>query len=253
MILKRDEFIQLMFPYSFTSEAMKYINKEIEKIIQSFQISLSSRVLNSFCNVGAHAIALANKGFDVVARDNLSCLDLARQQSQEKNLKIKWEKKDCTEKYEQKFNYIFNLGYSFGFFENIDQDKKVLCNLLEHLKPGGMIFLQIIGRDLLEKYFKPKFWIKHDDNSYLLNERHLDYTNGWLEEHYTYIKGSKVEEFKFGSKVYYPHEIAEILEKCGFKNVKTYGSLDKSSYEDQSECLFLCAQKEISQSNFIRC
>ncbi|MDZ7694741.1 MAG: class I SAM-dependent methyltransferase [Balneolaceae bacterium] len=56
------------------------------------------------------------------------------------------------------FDYVTILGNSFGYFETLDDDIKILKEIFRVLKRGGKVLLDIADGDYLRKNFSPRSW-----------------------------------------------------------------------------------------------
>jgi hypothetical protein len=139
----------------------------------------------------------------------------------------------------------------FGSFEDEGMNKKILSNFYKSLVPGGKVIFQLMGRDLIEKYFHPKYWVKLEENCFLMNERHLD-LHGWLQENFFLLKEGNIKDFHYGQRIYYPEQFTDILKESGFKNVHFFGDSLGNPYNDCASALFAAAEK-LSEVHFIRC
>lgn len=247
----REEFIQDMLDYAFTSKSLEEVKEEVVKLISHHTLNHSHRLLDiSYCG-GIYGAEFAKQGFNVTICEPLQ-LSIERQSSMPKSLK--WiHQKPLELRNLEKFDLIINLNYEFGAFSDETTDQKLLSVLYSHLAPGGKLIMRLIGRDLLEKYFQPKFWVEHPDGSFLLNHRILDYDTGWLEDNYTWVKETLVKKYQCGMRLYYPIQLDNLLEQANFKSVALYGDIDKRPYDEKAKCMLVTAEKKEMSNTFIRC
>ena len=117
--------------------------------------------------------------------------------------------------------------------------------------PNGKLVMQLIGRDVLETYFHPKYWTELEDGSFLLNERSLD-LDGLLEENYVLLQEREVKRFKLEQHVYYSGELVDLLEECKFKKIRVFGDLEGGPYDARSNSLYVVAEK-LTEEFLLRC
>lgn len=252
----RNAFIKAMLPYAYDKEGVDEASETVSALIKLSGLSQSSKVLDIPSFGGVYALALAKQGFHVTSCDEISeSLQLGKEQALKQKLQVDWiEQNPFHFKKANFFKGVFSLGYSFGDYENREMDNMMLSNVYQSLNNGGKLVLQIIGRDILEKYFTPKFWIEQSDGSFLLNERQIDYSSGLLTENYTFLKGGDVSRFVYGRKLYYPDEIRSLLASHGYRGIKIFGNLQGNEYDDQAKSLIVIAEKIVQETNnFIRC
>ena len=95
-----------------------------------------SRILDLACGRGRHSIFLNAIGYDVVGAD-LSSQSIAYA-SQFANESLDFRIHDMCEPFGEKFDAIFNLFTSFGYFENENDNLRTLKAIYEDLDDDGI-------------------------------------------------------------------------------------------------------------------
>ncbi|MGV3459434.1 MAG: class I SAM-dependent DNA methyltransferase [Flavobacterium sp.] len=103
-----------------------------------------AKILDLACGKGRHSIYLNKIGYDVTGAD-LSENSIAEAKKQE-NSKLHFTVHDMREPFNEKFDAIFNLFTSFGYFEN-DSDNlltlKAICESLGEYGFGVIDFMNV--------------------------------------------------------------------------------------------------------------
>ncbi|MGV9002925.1 class I SAM-dependent methyltransferase [Flavobacterium sp.] len=102
-----------------------------------------SKVLDLACGKGRHSIYLNQLGFDVIGAD-LSENSIA-EANINANENLHFIVHDMREPYEEKFDAIFNLFTSFGYFENEEGDLKTLIAIRESLSDYGFAVIDFMN------------------------------------------------------------------------------------------------------------
>ncbi|WP_395044306.1 class I SAM-dependent methyltransferase [Flavobacterium sp.] len=102
-----------------------------------------AKVLDLACGKGRHSIYLNQLGFDVIGAD-LSENSIS-EASKNTNESLHFEVHDMREPFEGKFDAIFNLFTSFGYFENNDDDLKTLIAIKESLSEYGFAVIDFMN------------------------------------------------------------------------------------------------------------
>jgi SAM-dependent methyltransferase len=102
-----------------------------------------AKVLDLACGKGRHSIYLNQLGFDVIGAD-LSENSIA-EANKNANATLSFEVHDMRETFEDKFDAIFNLFTSFGYFENDDDDLKTLIAIKESLTEHGFAVIDFMN------------------------------------------------------------------------------------------------------------
>lgn len=100
-------------------------------------------VLDLACGKGRHSIYLNQLGFDVVGVD-LSENSIA-EASKNASDTLHFRVHDMREPMEEKFDAIFNLFTSFGYFENESDNQKTLISIKESLSDYGFAVIDFMN------------------------------------------------------------------------------------------------------------
>lgn len=249
---RQDYFKDTAF-YTITSDSSQQSEVFVEQLLSYLCTPPSASILVIPCLEGTQCLYLSKKGMKVTGcAEHPESLKLCQQRSKEADLEIEWVNGDLDEFCQpDTYDLILSLDYAFGAFNDENKNRKIIANLYKSLAPQGKIAFQLIGRDALEKYFHPKYWIELEEECFLLNERTIDF-DGWLEEKYCLIQEGRVKKYRFGQRVYYPMQFSELLEDFQFKNIRLWGDCQGSPYNDQSPFILAVAEK-ISNRFVIRC
>lgn len=102
-----------------------------------------AKVLDLACGKGRHAIYLNQLGFDVVGAD-LSPNSIAEAKKNQ-NSTLHFEVHDMRETFEEKFDAIFNLFTSFGYFENDEDNLTTLQAIKSSLSENGFAVIDFMN------------------------------------------------------------------------------------------------------------
>jgi SAM-dependent methyltransferase len=102
-----------------------------------------AKVLDLACGKGRHAIYLNQLGYDVVGAD-LSENSIA-EANKNKNETLHFQVHDMREIFEDKFDAIFNLFTSFGYFENDEDNLTTLKAMKESLSEYGFAVIDFMN------------------------------------------------------------------------------------------------------------
>jgi SAM-dependent methyltransferase len=102
-----------------------------------------AKVLDLACGKGRHSIYLNQLGFNVLGAD-LSENSIA-EASKNSNETLYFKVHDMREPFEEKFDAIFNLFTSFGYFENDDDNLTTLKAIKESLSEYGFAVIDFMN------------------------------------------------------------------------------------------------------------
>jgi SAM-dependent methyltransferase len=96
------------------------------------------------CGAGRHSRRLASLGLDVTGIDlSANSISQARRRSRPG---LRFERQDMRAPLgRDRFDYVFNLFTSFGYFEDTADHLRVLANVARALRPGGILVLDYLN------------------------------------------------------------------------------------------------------------
>lgn len=145
---KKDDWFASWFDTSYYHTLYKHRDyKEAEGFVQNLvrflKLTEDSLLLDLACGKGRHSIYLNKLGFNVIGVD-LSKNSIKKAKKHE-NERLKFKVHDMRDAFETKFDGIFNLFTSFGFFDDDAEDIGILQNIKNGLKPGGVAIIDFMN------------------------------------------------------------------------------------------------------------
>lgn len=122
------------------SEAEQFIQRLIKRV----PIPTDASVLDLACGKGRHAITLSECGFNVLGVD-LSANSICEAKKYESD-SLSFEVHDMREVIPNKqFDAVFNLFTSFGYFDSIIENQRVIHSIAEMLRPNGFFVIDFMN------------------------------------------------------------------------------------------------------------
>lgn len=239
------DFWRTMAPYLFATERWEEAPREVDAVLRLAEVPVGSQVLDLCCGTGRHSLELARRGFQVTAVDrNSEYLNRARAQARKEGLEIEFAHEDM--RWFQRpsaFRLAINLYTSFGYFEDPQEDLRVAQNLCTSLMPSGKLVMEMMGREVLARIFRKRDWQPTEDGGFFLEERKPSPDWTWMDNRWILVKGGKIKEFHISLRLYGASELALLLRRCGFGDVKLFGSLQGLPYDHTAKRLVALAVK----------
>jgi len=239
-----ENFWRDLYVFMFPDNAFAAAEEQVEKIIQLSGVK-SGAALDLCCGPGRHIIPLAKRGFQVTAVDRSSfLLEKARARADQEKLSIEFVQSDMREfRQPETFDLIVNIFTSFGYFEDQNDDLKVLQRVYQNLKSGGVFVLDMISKEWLAKNYQSVIATKLENGALLVQRNEIvdDWTivkNKWL-----LLQGRELRSFDFFDRIYSGQEIKQLLSAAGFQNVRLCGNWDGSPYDIHVKRLIAVARK----------
>ncbi|NMH26830.1 class I SAM-dependent methyltransferase [Flavobacterium silvaticum] len=115
----------------------------MDNITAYLNLPEDAKILDLACGKGRHSVYLNTLGYDVTGAD-LSKNSIA-EASKLSNDKLHFEVHDMREPFEQKFDAIFNLFTSFGYFESDDDNAEALRAMRDSLSEYGFAVIDFMN------------------------------------------------------------------------------------------------------------
>lgn len=233
-----------LYPSMFPEERMDAAEEALEQVFELVDFD-GSTVLDLCCGPGRFAMAAARKGLAVTGVDKTPfLLNKAKERAAEHQLEVEWILEDMrTFTRPKAYDLVLNMFTSFGYFDDKQDDMKVLRNIYQSLKPGGVCVLEMMGKEILARIFRPTNSERFPDGTLLVQRHEIfdDWTrirNEWLV-----IKDEHARSFRFHHTIYSGQELRDRLRQVGFSTIKLYGELDGAAYNYNAVRLIAVAWK----------
>lgn len=212
---------------------------EVDLFSEILRLSPEDKTLDLCCGQGRHLLELARRGFQNVEGLDRShyLIQKAKSQARKEGLNIKFREGDARKlPYPPDiFDVITILGNSFGYFETIQDDLRVLKEVFRLLKPWGRILIDVADGKYVRENFQPRSWEWIDKKHFVSRERSLSLDKQRLisREVVTNIeKGVIVDQF-YVERLYTRESLSEVLKKAGFSDITFHGAISPDSQRNQ--------------------
>lgn len=239
-----DSFWRDLYPFMFREERFAAAIKATSKLLR--QVRPKGRaVLDLCCGPGRFSIPLAKRGYRVTGVDR-SRLYLARARARAKaaRVRVEWVRRDMREFVRPgAFDLALSMFTSFGYFDDRQDDLRVLRHVLESLRPGGAFVIETIGKERIARIFLPLKFDALPDGTKLFQRREVrrDWTRMWDE--WTLVRGGRAKSYIFEHTLFSGQELRDLMTGAGFTDVRLYGGLDGSAYGLRAERLLAVGRR----------
>lgn len=236
------EAYAFMFPETRIAEATDQMAKALALTSPS-----GKAVLDLCCGPGRCAVALAKQGLTVTGVDRTKfLLEKARARARKEKVRVEWVQEDMR-KFVRKNSYdlVLSMFTSFGYFEERNEDSRVLKQIFTSLKPGGQVLIELLGKEILAKIYQPSLAETAADGSILIQQPQI--LDGWsrIRNTWTVVRNGKARKFTIELNLYSGQELRERLEAAGFDEVKLYGNLEGDPYGPDARRLVAVGKKPV--------
>ena len=219
------------------AEAKKFILN----LIGNLKLPKTDKVLDLACGKGRHSVTLNESGYDVLGVD-LSPASIASANNY-KNDRLRFEVHDMREVIKnESFGAIFNLFTSFGYFDDTEDNKKVLNSIHSMLSNEGVLVIDFMNaKRVIENLVETE--VKRVDELVFNISRRYDGNHIYKEIKFEDIGKS----FSYTERVQAlkKDDFENLLSACNFEILRTFGDFNLSEFnEKDSDRLIIIAQKK---------
>jgi len=213
--------------------------KEVDLFFRILKLSPEDGILDLCCGQGRHCLELARRGFQSVEGLDRShyLIQKVRVQAKEEGLSLRFREGDARKLpyLPDTFDVVLILGNSFGYFETIQDNMRVLKEIFRVLKPWGRLLIDVADGEYLQEHFQSRSWEWMDKKHFVCRERCLSLDKQRLisREVITHVeKGILTDQF-YAERLYGRENLSELLKTAGFSNIATHGALSSDSKRNQ--------------------
>lgn len=240
-----DSLWKAWYPYLF-NEKKFVIAEEQTKVLLKLVKTRGKEVLDLCCGPGRFSIPLARRGYRVTGVDlTRFYLNKARTRARKARVKVSFVNKDMRDFVRpDTFHLALNMWSSFGYFEDREDDFKVLQNMHASLKRNGRALIDNLGKELVARGSRHTFGEDLPGGRTFIDHGRIvdDWTR--IEREWYLIDGDKMQRFDFKLNLYSGQEMRELMERAGFVDVVLYGDLDGSEYGQRARRLIAVGRKK---------
>ena len=194
-----------------------------------------AKILDLACGKGRHSIYLNSLGFDVTGSDLSE--NSIKEASKDANDTLHFKVHDMRDSFEEKYDAIFNLFTSFGYFENDADNLKTLISIKESLTEYGFAVIDFMNVDFVINNLVPSeiktvegidFHIKrYVKDNHIFKE--IDFEDKGEKFHFT----EKVQALRLA-------DFEAMMEEAGIFLLDVFGDYKlRTFYKNQSERLIM--------------
>lgn len=121
----------------------------MKNLVSFLQLKKEDKILDLPCGKGRHSVFLNSQGFNVVGADlSQNSINSAKKFENET---LKFHVHDMRENIVEKYDAIFNLFTSFGYFKDNKTNIKVLKNFKNALKNDGYVVIDFLNIEKIKQ------------------------------------------------------------------------------------------------------
>ena len=239
-----DDFWRSMAPFMFDEARWENAPAEVDQLIALLGLAPGSSILDCPCGPGRHTLELSRRGYHVTGVDRtVAYLAEARQRAAAENLAPELLEADMRQfSRPGAFDAALSLFTSFGYFDDPDENLLVLQNFYQSLKVGGVLLMEMSGKEILARVYRQRDWREHE-GAFLLEERNTAANWSRMENRWILVKDGVVKMKRFAHWLYSAAELGKMLADSGFDQVEFLGDMEGAAYDHEAKRLVAVAHK----------
>ena len=213
----------------------------IKNLVTHLKLPENSKILDLACGKGRHSVFLNKLGFEVLGVDlSENSITLAAESCSEG---LSFGVHDMREVLPNVcFDAVFNLFTSFGYFDDTEDNLKVINSVREMLIPKGIFVIDFMNAAKVIKKLVPEEKKSVDDLDFNIRRRYdgqhifkdIEFEDNGKQFHYT----ERVQALKFD-------DFKTMLVASDFEILCTFGDFDLTAFDqNESDRLIIVAQKK---------
>ncbi len=212
---------------------------EVEFVSDLLRLASDERILDLCCGQGRHSLELARRGYRNVEGLDRShfLIHRARMQARKAGLSLRFREGDARRLpyASDSFDAVMLLGNSFGYFETVHDDLRVLKEIFRVLKPWGRFLIDAADGAYLREHFQPRSWEWIDKNLFVCRERSLTLDDQRLisREVVTHVNKGVIVDQLYAERLYTRESLNELLKTAGFSDIGFHGEFRSDSERNQ--------------------
>jgi SAM-dependent methyltransferase len=238
-----EDFLRIYRPLLGPEET----REEALALMEILGIRRGAAILDVGCGWGRHAIELAALGFQVTGYDlSRRLLEEAESGAATAGVEVRWVLGDMRDlPFEKAFDAALSLFSSLGYFDEDEDDLRVLLGIHRALRPGGVLVLDTMHRDLIAREFVERDWWSTPDGDTVWVEREFDAVAGISRERLRWRRPSGDEgEKEHTIRIRAATEWRILLESAGFTVEGCCGGWDLDEFSHTSGRLVMLARRD---------
>lgn len=230
------KYYHVLYKNRDDKEAQSFIDFLLEEV----KLEKNAKVLDLACGKGRHSLYFSNLGYNVTGVDlSANSIEIAKQNE---NNSLSFAVKDMREPFEEDhFDLVANLFTSFGYFDDINDNLKVLKSIETMMNEEGRFVIDFMNAEKAIKSLIPSeekeidgvnFKINRKlENGYIIKDISID-DNGKKFQYQEKVQALTIDNFK------------ELISKTDLVVDNFYGNYSLCKFDaDVSDRLIIIGRK----------
>ena len=224
-----------------TAERTTY---EIDFLESELKLKRGARLLDVGCGFGRHAVALARRGYEVVAIDaSAEMIAVARERAERANVAVDF-RQERAEQFASRspFDAAICLFTSLGQIGEWGENRGLVACVYAALKAGGQFVVEVPQRATAVRDLKTSEHIG-GEKRYADVVRQYNAADQTISEIFRVVAPERSETYVLRYHLFDRSELSTLLTMAGFRIEAAYGDYDGTPLSEEDSTMVLVARK----------
>ncbi len=218
-------FYHILYKDRDDSEAQAFM----DTLTDYLNIPEGGSILDLACGKGRHSVYLNSLGYDVTGADlSKNSITFAKQFE---NDTLHFKVHDMCKPYKQKFDAVFNLFTSFGYFENEEDNLKTIKSIKKELNDFGLGVIDFMNSDFVIEHLVPEEMKIVDGITFFLKRYLLD---GYIIKDIEFVHNEENYSFQERVKAFSLKDFEQLFDKAGVYLLDVFGDYKLNKFNPET-------------------
>jgi len=210
----------------------------IKNITSFLNLPKTDTILDLPCGKGRHSVFLNSLGYNVTGGDLAENSIKIAQKLENDTLTFKVH--DMRKPFSKKFNAVFNLFTSFGYFDDDQEDILILQNIKNGLNKEGIFVFDFLNAEKVKSNLVTKETKIVDNISFHITR---EIKNGFILKHISFFADGKNHSYTEQVKYLDLEKMTAFFKEVDFKITNVFGDYNLSAFNSKkSDRLIIIAK-----------
>lgn len=201
----------------------------MQNLVSFLKLSPNSTILDLACGKGRHSVYLNQLGFDVTGVDlSENSIDYARQFENEN---LRFHTHCMCKPVEEKFDAVFNLFTSLGYFEDEEDNLESIRAIKQELKPEGYGVIDFMNVEKVMEQLIPSEIKTVEGIDFHITRR---IKNGYILKDICFEDEGRDYSYTEKVKAITLDDFLEYFDQAGIEVLHTFGNYDLENFNAQT-------------------